>query len=245
MNSGAAAHLGANTLLGSLPDEEIDRLKRFLRVVPLAAGERLASSDEPLTHIFFPLHGALSRLVQIPSGETVEVGIVGPEGAIGIPIVLGGTTAIGVVRVQSPGLAAALSLADFQEHVRASRSPLFDALLVYANVQLQMVAQLAACHSLHRIEQRLSRCILTLDDYNNDGPSVSITHDALADFLGVHRPSITYALQALASEGTIALERRRLIIRDRVRLMQHACECYSVIRRLVKNELAQLNSSSS
>lgn len=240
MSAASGAELAANRLLGSLPEDEIERLRPYLRIVALVPGQRLVGGDEPLSALYFPLRGAVSRLVQIPSGETVEVGIIGNEGAIGIPLALGGSMAIGHSRVQSAGVAAALALADFHEQVRQRRSPLFNALLLYANVQLQIVAQLAACHCLHRIEQRLSRCILTLDDYNGGGTGVSITHDALADFLGVHRPSITYALQALAAQGAIALERRRIIVRDRFGLMRHACECYALIRKLVSGELGRL-----
>jgi DNA-binding GntR family transcriptional regulator len=66
---------------------------------------------------------------------------------------------------------------------------------------------------------------------------VRITHDTLAEFLGVHRPSVTYALQALAADGAIALERRSIIVRDRAALMAHACECYGAIRRITDREL--------
>jgi CRP-like cAMP-binding protein len=237
-------HLDANTLLASVPAEELSRLEPLFRIVPLTPGQRLSAGDEPLSHLYFPLEGSVSRLVQIPSGETVEVGIVGSEGCIGVPLALGGTSAIGVSRVQAGGMAATMTPSDFHEQVRSQRSPLFDTMLVYASVQLQIVAQLAACHCLHRIEQRLSRCLLTLADHGNDS-TVSITHDALADFLGVHRPSITYALQALASDGTIAIERRRLMVCDRARLLQHACECYSLIRKLVDGELGRLTKTDS
>ena len=66
------------------------------------------------------------------------------------------------------------------------------------------------------------------------------THDVLAEFLGVHRPSVTYALQALAATGTIALERRSIIVRDRDGLAEHACECYAAIRRITQRELDRM-----
>jgi CRP-like cAMP-binding protein len=133
-----------------------------------------------------------------------------------------------------------MTIRSFEEQVRAAHSPLMDVLLVYAGLQFQVVTQLTACHCLHRIEQRLSRCLLSLLDYAGGKPSVRITHDALAEFLGVHRPSITYALQALVADGTIELERRRVIVRDRALLRAHACECYGVIRNVTARELRRI-----
>ena len=183
--------------------------------------------------MFFPLDGFIVRLAQIPSGESVELGLVGTEGAVGLPLALGGHAAFGVARVQAAGRAAVIGAVAFDEHVRGRRGPLFDVLLYYAGIQLRTVSQLTACHSLHRIEQRLTRCILELADRSPDCATVRVTHDALADFLGVHRPSITYAVQALAAEGLIAAERRRLVVTNRSELAKHSCECYGVIRKLL------------
>jgi CRP-like cAMP-binding protein len=144
--------------------------------------------------------------------------------------------------VQIEGTALMITAADFEEYVRKHGGPLFDALMMYTNLYILTLAQLTACHCLHRIEQRLSRCILTLSDYGGD-QCVRITHDTLAEFLGVHRPSITYALQALADTGAIAMERRRIIIADRTTLNEHACECYGVIRNTTGRELARIRAA--
>jgi hypothetical protein len=129
-----------------------------------------------------------------------------------------------------------IGVGDFEDQVRNPRSPLLDALLIYANLSIAVLAQLTACHCLHRIEQRLSRCVLQLQDVTG-GERVRTTHDTLSEFLGVHRPSVTYALQALAADGAISLERRSIIVRDREALLQHACECYGAIRRVTDREL--------
>jgi CRP-like cAMP-binding protein len=169
----------------------------------------------------------------------VEAGIVGNEGVVGLPIALGGSQWLGVATVQVPGSAVAMTATDFDEHVRRAGSPLHDALMLYVNLYISILTQLTACHCLHRIEQRLSRCILTLDDYTNNG-SVKITHDTLADFLGVHRPSVTYALQSIAETGAIASERRRIVIRNRELLLTHACQCYRAIKDLTARELSHI-----
>ena len=226
--------LSANRLLASLPEEDLSRLEPFFSLVPLVAGERLLGVDDEVPAVFFPLEGAIVRLAQIPSGESVELGLVGPEGAVGLPLALGGHAAFGLSRVQISGRAAVIGATAFDEHVRSRRGMLFDRLLRYAGMQLRLISQLTACHSLHRIEQRLTRCILALADRSADRATVRVTHDALADFLGVHRPSVTYAVQALSALGLLSAERRRLIVLDRPALEQHACECYAMIRKLTE-----------
>lgn len=228
-----------NHILKSLPVEESARLEPYFRRVPLVAGQRLCTVDEPLESLWFPESGAVSRLVQLLTGETVEAGIAGNDGVIGLPAVLGGVHSVGSCTVQLDGTALVINVQDFDQQVRLMRGPLLEALLMYTNLYIGVLGQLTACHCLHRIEQRLSRCILQLHDYH-DGESVRTTHDTLAEFLGVHRPSVTYGLQALAATGTIALGRRSIIVRDRNGLLEHACECYAAIRRITKREFDRM-----
>jgi CRP-like cAMP-binding protein len=231
-----------NAILRALPPEELDRLRPFLRYTPLTVRQRLSSTSEPLTQLWFPLEGAVSRLVHLPTGETVEAGIVGNDGAIGLPLALGGNHWLGVATVQIGGTALCISAVDFDEQVRATGSPLAAAMMRYANLYISVLSQLTACHALHRIEQRLSRCILTLLDYSGM-PAVQITHDTLADFLGVHRPSVTYALQSIAESGAIVSERRRIVVRDRQALLGHSCDCYTAIRTSTDRELEAMAQS--
>lgn len=209
--------------------------------MPLVAGQRLYTVDEPLTALWFPESGAVSRLIQLLTGETVEAGIVGNDGAIGLPSVLGSPQSVGSCTVQVEGNALVMAVNDFEDQVRQMRSPLLDALLIYTNLSMAMLGQLTACHCLHRIEQRLCRCILQLHD-RQGGDSVRTTHDTLSEFLGVHRPSVTYALQALAASGTISLGRRSIVILDRNGLLEHSCECYNAIRRITERELERMRS---
>lgn len=231
-----------NAILESLPSDELERLNPYLKPVTLKSGQRISNVDEPLSHIWFPENGAVSRLVHLLTGETVEAGIVGNDGVIGLPLALGSSNGVGICRVHVDGTARVIAAADFDEQVRRRGGPLMDALLLYTNLYIGILGQLTACHCLHRIEQRLSRCILELDDYGN-GNEIRVTHDTLSEFLGVHRPSITYALQALAQTGSISSERRRIIIADRTALMEHACECYTVIRATTARELARMRSA--
>lgn len=228
-----------NAVLRSLPPEELERLSPFLKSMPLKSGQRLSNVDEPVSHLWFPEDGAISRLVQLPAGETVEAGIVGSEGVVGLAVALGGVNGHGQARVLMDGTALAISAADYEEQVRRRGGPLVDAMMLYASLYIGVLGQLTACHCLHRIEQRLSRCILELSDHGN-GKDMRITHDTLAEFLGVHRPSITYALQALSETGALSSERRRIVITNREMLLSHACECYAAIKAATARELARM-----
>lgn len=232
MNEPLAPDFKANALLHALPQGEAERLSPFFKLIPLTTGQRLSSSDEPLTHLFFPTSGAIARLAQLPSGETIEAGMQGNDGALGFPLALGGSNGVGVNRVQLPGEALVISAGDYHEFVAEPGTALQGVMLLYADLQLQVLTQLTACHGLHRIEQRLSRCILSMHDLSVTNGSVRVTHETLADFLGVHRPSVTYAIQALANAGVVASERRRLVVRSREGLLEHACECYVLLRDL-------------
>lgn len=221
----------SNAVLGTLPVEEVERLEPFLQRVRLDPGQVLFSAEEPISHLWFPESGAVTRLMQLDGGESVEVGTIGSEGVAGLPVALGRGAGLGQCSVQIPGTAIVMSVADFDEHVRKPRTPLLAAMLSYASVQMAVVCRLAACHCLHRVEQRLVRCLLELDDRGASGP-LRITHDTLAAFLGVHRPSITYALQALAAGGALAVQRRRIQLLDRDALAALTCECYASIKQL-------------
>ena len=220
-----------NALLSSLPPEELERISLHLRRVELRQGQLLFAAGEQLTHLWFPESGAVARLVQLHSGETIEVGIFGDDSMVGLPSTLRGGIANGQCLSLLNGSALTLSLSDYFSLQDGMRTPLHDALTREAGVSIARLAQIAACHALHRLEQRLARCLLTIEDYAGE-PLLPITHDMLASFLGVHRPSVTYALQALAQNGGIELERRRIIISDRKALMASCCECYASIKSL-------------
>ncbi len=231
-----------NALLRALPHDEFVRLQPRLQRVTFSAGERVVTVGEPLTHVWFFETGAASRLVQLPTGQTVEAGIVGSDGVAGLPLALGGRTGVGQCLMQIEGSALALSAADLEEHARQPGNVLLKGLTMYAHLYIAVLSQLTACHCLHRIDQRLCRILLTLQDHAGS-TRLRITHDTLADFLGVHRPSVTYALQAIATGGAIVLDRRRIEIADRQALAATSCECYDVIRKTTDRELVKIRST--
>ena len=221
----------SNTLLTSLPASELERLRPYLRKVNLTLGKQLHAPGERADALYFVQSGAVTCYMFVASGESVEVGVFGAGSVVGFPRVLGDRPVQGASVVTIPGTAVAIGASDFIEQVPPG-SPLWQLVAVCAVDYIAVIGQLAACHALHRLEARLARLLLTLADHAEDG-AIPVTHDALAEMLGVHRPSVTYALQGLVQAGAVKTERRSLRVRDRDILGERSCECYGTIRRLL------------
>ena len=221
--------MSENLLLGVLPEHERRRIAPFCETIPLRTRDELVQPDAPFDYVYFPNSGVLSSLIHVASGEAVEVGLVGREGMLGIPLVLGGFANPFHVIVQAPGTATRIAREPFVHEVMDSGHPFCSALLKYANLFLSTVAQTAACNRLHRIEQRLARWILEMR-VRVDGPDLPITHELLGLMVGAYRPSVTNALSALEEQGIVRAGRARVTVEDQQRLAAVACDCYAAIQ---------------
>ena len=220
----------ANLLFGVIPEHERRRLATHCESVQLKTRERLCYPDEPLQYAYFPESAVCSALVHAQNGEAVEVGLVGREGMVGLPLVLGEATNPFEIIVQVPGTALRIPRDLFMAHALAPGHCFCDALLKYANLYLATVAQTAVCNRVHRIEQRLARWLLEMRD--RAGTDVlPMTHEVLGMMLGAYRPSITNALKALSDRGVLRVARGRLTITNAEGLAAEACECHDAIRR--------------
>jgi CRP-like cAMP-binding protein len=177
----------------------------------------------------FPNAGLISLVVELKDGRTVEAGLLGNEGASGMPAVLGLSRSPlrEIVQIAGDG---------FRVRVNALRellpsTPVLQATLNrYAAGLAMQVAQTAACNRLHKIEERLSRWLLIAQDRVDSG-IVPITHDFLATMLGTDRPSVTIAAGVLQREGIIEYTRGSVRILNRNKLESFACECYALIKQ--------------
>jgi CRP-like cAMP-binding protein len=226
------AHLGK--LLDAISLEEHQRIEPYLHTVELRQGQLLVEANETIENVWFPAGCVTSTIVNTPDGSTIEVGLMGVEGLIGISLVMGSTKSNTTVVVQIPGAATRMSAGDFLEHVVKPRSELFRLLLVYIDAFLAMVAQTAACNSLHEIEQRLARWILMTHDRvaRDDLP---LTQEFIAYMLGVRRASVSIAAAALQQRQLIRYSRGRLLVVDRRGLELHSCPCYAIVRNISEN----------
>ncbi|HTU19777.1 MAG TPA: Crp/Fnr family transcriptional regulator [Gemmataceae bacterium] len=226
----AAAHLPAsNRLLTALPRREYKRLLPHLECVPLSYKAVLHEPGGPIKHLYFPLSGMLSLLsVRDGQGGCIEVGVVGREGMVGLPFFLGTRMAITQSLVQLAGEALRIRANKFRRLI-GSQSKLHKVLLRYTHVRLMQATQWVACNSLHPVEKRLCRWLLTVHD-RASGDCLPLTHKLLAAMLGVRRASVTEAARRLRRAGLIDYGGGQLTILDRNGLEGAVCGCYHAVR---------------
>jgi CRP-like cAMP-binding protein len=229
-----------NRLLRVLPHEVLRCLRLHLKPVSLARGSVLCEADEPLQRVYFVETGAVSLVTVFEDGATAEMATVGPEGVVGIGMLLGDEHALGRYVVPLPGFALAIEACRFRYALRESDS-LRAACEGYAQAFVANLLQNVACSACHQVEQRCARWLLMCDDQVEDG-SFELTQEYLAEMLGVRRSTVTVVAGALQSAGLIRYHRGTVTVVDRSRLEKVACECYRVVRdryeRLLVNALS-------
>ena len=218
-----------NKLLLAIPDEEFRKIRSRLQFVDLPHHFILHQPHQTVRFAHFPNAGLISLVVELKDGRTVEAGLLGNEGASGMPAVLGLTRSPLREIVQIEGDAFRVRVNALRELLPSA--PVLQATLNrYAAGLAMQVAQTAACNRLHKIEERLSRWLLIAQDRVDSG-IVPITHDFLATMLGTDRPSVTVAAGVLQREGIIEYTRGSVRILNRKKLELFACECYALIKQ--------------
>ncbi len=223
-----------NKILAALPQSQYKRIAPYLRQVDLKGGDILLEPNEETDSIYFPQTAMISLVSIMMDGSTTEIGLVGNEGMIGIPAILGGKSTTSRSIVQIPGLALKIP-ADIivQEFYRGEK---FQQLtLFYIQALLTQVSQSAACNRQHKIEERLARWLLSVQDcvLQNEIP---LTQEFIANMLGTRRSGVTVAAGILQQAGIIRYTRGNITILNQDALEDIACECY----RIVQNEFIRL-----
>jgi CRP-like cAMP-binding protein len=219
----------ANRLLMSLDEADFAPLAAHLRTGPLLQGQVLQEQESPVEQVYFPLSGVVSLISVMQGGEVVETATIGREGAIGAFGGLGPWNAFSRAVVRLPGTAAVMSVAHFQAAVGQS-DRIRNLILRYKEALLAQVQQTAACNALHSLEARLARWLLqTLD--RTDDPKLPLTQDFMSQMLAVRRTTVTLIAGQLQEAGLISYRRGLVVVLDRPRLEEAACECYRTIRR--------------
>lgn len=216
-----------NGLLRTLPPDELAHLAPLLAPVHVRSREVLFEPDDPIEAVYFPVAGILSVLAT-RQGGTVEVGTVGHEGFVGLPLLLGSDTMPMRVIGQVDGAAWRLPAGPFVQLVE-ERPAVRHHLLRYAQLNAEELAQSVACNRLHTLEARCARWLLMTHDRVADDV-FSLTHEFLAMMLGVRRAGVTVAMGALQAAGTIRYARGRVSVLDRAGLEGASCPCYGVTR---------------
>jgi CRP-like cAMP-binding protein len=216
-------------LLAALPPGDLVRLRPRLERVELAFRKVLHAPEEPVAAVYFPETGYCSRLAPMDDGDSAEVGLMGPEGMVGLSVLLGGDRDGFEVMVQVPGTALRMEAGPFREALE--RIPALRTLLLrYALAHFEGVARTAACNGRDQTEQRLARWLLMAHD-RVEGAAFPMSHEFLSMMLGVRRARVTVAAGVLQKAGFIRYERGHMEVTDRPGLEAAACECYGMARR--------------
>lgn len=221
-----------NRLLASLSSADFAELSQDLQAVSLTKYQVVYEVGSLLDYVYFIEEGLASVLAIMEDGASAEVGMVGPEGVIGLPVLLGSRISAQQVTVQLAGSAlritAAACKAMFENNPRIRT-----ALLRFIGDFLNLSAQIAGCNRLHSVGQRSARWLLMASD--RIGSNVlQTTQECLATVLGVRRSGISEAAGELQRSGLIRYRRGQITLVDHAGLETAACECYGLDRLRVE-----------
>ena len=214
----------ANRLLTALPRKEREHFLAACKTIDLVSGEVLAESGERIRQVYFPTSGIIYRLTPIKDHTNLEVGLIGDEGMLGVSLILEVNSSPLRSVVLSSGLALCMSAATFRRELELS--PALNRLLKrYLYVVKGQLAQTAACSLRHLVEARLARLLVMVQDRAHLD-KIHVTHELLAQLLGVRRVGVTKAAASLRNHNLISYSRGDITILDRSGLEAASCSCY-------------------
>ncbi len=216
-----------NHLLAALPAGEHARITSHLESVSLDLGQVLYESGDRMMHVYFPTTAIISLLYVMENGGTAEIGIAGNNGVVGVALFMGGDTTSSRAIVQGAGKAFRMNAEALRKEFR--RGGLFqDILLRYTQALMTQISQTAVCNRLHTVQQQLCRWLLINHDLL-PADTLVMTHDLIANMLGVRREGVSVAAGHLQEEGYIKYSRGTVVMLDRDGLEKICCECYQVV----------------
>ena len=227
-NTGGVHPQRKKQLLAALPGEVYERLRPHLKHASLNLKDILCQAGETMKYAYFPLSGMISMLSLKVDGANVEVGVIGHEGMLGLPIFLGGGIAPNQAIVQlaygAMRMNAKILLAEFQR-----AGPLQVLLLRYTQAFFTQVSQSAACNRLHTLDHRLSRWLLVVHD-RMASDHFRLTQEFIAHMLGMRRSGVSEAASILQNAGLIHYSHGKIHILNRKGLKAAWCDCYHTVK---------------
>lgn len=214
-------------LIEGLPSKQRKQLLKTCEPVELVFGNVLYEPHQPIRHVYFPLGGFISLVTTLDGHQPLEMGLIGNEGMLGATLALGVAHAPMRAVVQGSGSALRISSPVFKQQLLKSPA-LLRTLKRYLYVVMTQLSQSAGCLHFHEIEPRLARWLLMTHDRSH-ADHFHLTHEFLADMLGVRRSGVSIAAAALQERGLISYSRGEISMLDRAGLEGVACECYATL----------------
>jgi len=215
-------------VLAGLPRKDFRKLQSVLEPVKLAFGQVLYDSEARIRYVYFPSDCFVSMLTGVDGDRSAEVGLIGSEGMIGLPVALGIAVSPFRAVVQGGGTALRMKIADFRREFGQSRA-LRRELFLFTHLLMIQIAQTAACNRFHRVTQRMARWILMTSDRIKSN-EFRITQEFLALMLGVRRVGVSMAASSLRERKLMAYRRGSFTILNHRGLVAAACGCYKKVK---------------
>jgi CRP-like cAMP-binding protein len=226
---------GSNHLLSLLPRDDRERIIGRCERQAIGIGQVLHESGAPIVHVYFPLSGMISMVLNSIGGKTVEVGVVGNEGLLGTSVLLGSETSHVTSLIQVAGDFLRMTAKDLR--AEAKRSPVLAEMAQhFAQSLMIQVSQSVMCNRLHSMDARICRWLLMAHD-RAGMDQIGLTQQFISQMLGVRRASVTAAAGKLQHAGLITYARSRITVLDRAGMEGRACECYNLANRALEKLL--------
>lgn len=224
-----------NQILAALPKKEYEALQPRLEEVPLVFDKTIYEPNELISDVYFPNSGIVSLLAGNGERSTLEVGLVGNEGMVGLNVFFGVSSSINRAVVQGAGTAMKMKASAFRKE-SSNGGSLPRLLQRYSHSVLTQITQAAVCNQFHPLEARLARWLLmTHDRMHND--DFQLTQEFLSNMLGVRREAVSTAAGNLQKQNLIGYSRGRLKVMNRAGLEATSCGCYEIIRKALPDQV--------
>ncbi len=233
----------SNLILSHLPRNESSQFFASMEFVRLKLRQVLHESGETIRSVYFLNDGLASVLTVQPDGKSVEVGLIGKEGFVGLPVIFGFKTSGLRVVTQGDGTGYRVDV-DVLLRILPRCPELQRQLQRFSMILGMQSTQLAACNRLHEVEARLARWLLMSQD-RIGGNHLPLTQEFLGQMLGTRRASVSEAAGKLQKAGMIAYTRGNVTVLSRAKLEQIACDCYGIIQEQKKRWLEETRSTNS
>jgi CRP-like cAMP-binding protein len=225
----------ANRLVSALPQRDRRHLLAAFESVDLTIGDELCEPGQQIRHAYFPLEGFISLVISVDGRANLELDLIGNEGMFGSSLLLGVSVSPLRALVQGSGSALRISPASLRHELGRSDA-LRNMLNRYIYVSLVHLAEVAACNSFHALNARLVRWILMTHDRAHSD-CFHLTHEFLAQMLGVRRVGVTNAAGALQKRGLVSYSRGNIKVLDRAGLESSTCSCYQTAKNTYEQVL--------
>jgi CRP-like cAMP-binding protein len=217
-----------NQLLAALPKKDFQRVQRHLEEIPLVFEAILYRPNELISDVYFPNSGIVSLIAGVNERSTLEVGLVGNEGMVGLGVFLGVNSSLNRAVVQGAGSAMKMKATTFRKE--CNNGGVMPRLLQrYSHSILTQITQAAVCNQFHSLDARMARWLLMTHDRMGTA-EFQITQEFLSNMLGVRREGVSVAASDLQKRKLISYTRGRLKVLDRAGLEATSCGCYEVIK---------------